>query len=283
MKTTQKQQAKNLFFGTTKSRKEIADELTIDEKTLYLWIKKEAWDENKKAALAAPAIIVDNLCYMLVELQNYISERPIGSRFPTAQEADTMRKLINSITKMKEYTSVGSNMQMMVDFTNYIGADQQFCDQLQTYAESYFTARKANTRYNNNFGFAAEPSPSATEAELNEIKENILADINDTNDLETGYPTVLTQPTPTSTSTQTEILKMPGLNFTTKSEILFPETPETLINRAFSVADVPCSFRLSPEKTGNFSGTIKRPAFLNRCKIKNINPILKSHTPPIAA
>jgi len=281
MKTTQKQQAKDLFFGTNLSRKEIAEELAVDEKTLYLWIKKEAWDEHKKAAHAAPAIIVDNLCYMLVELQNYIAERPIGLRFPTAKEADSMRKLINSIYKMKQYSSVGMNMQMMVDFTNYIGADQQFCDQLQAYAESYFTARKANPRYNNDFGFESEQSPAAAEAELKEIRDNIYADItmnsrpNDYTDRDIDH---------TQRATGTE--QIPDSNSADQSGIPQEGSLETLINKAFEPPTGTSAFCPEQGKIGNSSCTIKRPTFLNRSK-KTIHydTIAKPHPlyPPIAA
>jgi hypothetical protein len=266
MKTTQKQQAKDLFFGTNMSRKEIAENLAIDEKTLYLWIKKEAWDEHKKAAHAAPAIIVDNLCYMLVELQDHISERATGLRFPTAQEADTMRKIINSITKMKEYTSVGANMQMMVDFTNHISADAQFCTQLQAYAESYFKARKANLRYNNNFGFGSEQSPAATEQELNEIKDNILADIDSDYSTDTYEPTLEIYPAENWVETQ----EFPDSNFTNQSGISTSYTAETLINRAFDAVSATAIHFPVSGKIGNSTATtasnFKRPTFLNRNK-----------------
>jgi hypothetical protein len=273
MKTTQKQQAKDLFFGTIKSRKEIAHQLNIDEKTLYLWIKKEAWDENKKAAHAAPAIIVDNLCYMLVELQTYISERPVGLRFPTPQEVDTMRKLINSITKMREYTSVGANMEMMVDFTNYISADQQFCTQLQAYAETYFKGRKSNARYTNNFGFGAQ-APIATEKELNEIRENMLADNQETSNFDHTYNCEIDQANHQDTIiAATEIT---GSNFPDKlplplfsaQVILTINTPETLINKAFYTQNATPQLLPASGKIGNTLSKMpihnKRPTFLKR-------------------
>jgi len=174
MRTTQNQQAKDLYFGTHKSQKQIAEEVGISEKTLYLWIKKGAWDEHKMASLSAPAIIVDNLCYMLVELQAHIAMRPEGNRYPTPVEVDTMRKLINSITKIKEYTSTGHNMQVMVDFTNYIAPDEEFRQKLQLYAENYFKARKQNDRYPSHFAHGSQP-PMTNEEEINAIKEELEA------------------------------------------------------------------------------------------------------------
>jgi hypothetical protein len=236
MKPTQKQQAKDLFFGTSKTRKEIAEELNVSEKTLYLWIKKEAWDENKKAAHAAPAIIVDNLCYMLVELQGYISERPTGLRFPNAQEADTMRKLINSITKMKEYTSVGMNMQAIVDLTNYVGADEQFCNQLQAYAETYFKARKANPRYANNFCFEAE-QPIATEQELDTIMEEMAA-VYSAEEIIHGHETASSTEQQNNEGAGEEChccTNASSLNYTEEPVIYTEACAETLINKPLQV------------------------------------------------
>jgi len=189
MRTTQNQQAKDLYFGTHKSQRQIAEEVGISEKTLYLWIKKGAWDEHKMASLAAPAIIIDNLCYMLVELQNHIALRPEGNRIPTPQEVDSMRKLINSITKMKDYSSTGLNMQVMADFVTYLRPDEEFSQKLQLYAENYFKARKANDRYKDHFAFGVQP-PMTNEEEINAIKEELEARFGNHEETELQLPII---------------------------------------------------------------------------------------------
>ncbi len=172
MKTTQNQLAKDLYFGTHKSQKEIADEVGITTKTLYLWIKKGAWDELRTASLAAPAIMVDNFCHMVVELQTEIGQRPVTNRFPTQQEMECLCKLVNCITKLKDYASTGMNMQVMADFAKYIGPDEEFKQKLQLYAEGYFKARKDTERYPNDFAYGVPP-PMTNEEEIEAIKQEL--------------------------------------------------------------------------------------------------------------
>ncbi len=169
MKTTQNQLAKDLYFGTHKSQKEIADEVGISQKTLYLWIKKGAWDELRTASLAAPAIMVDNFSHMVVELQTEIGQRPVSNRFPTQQEIECLRKLVTCIVKLKDYASTGMNMQVMADFATYIGPDEEFKQKLQLYAEGYFKARKDTERYPNHFTYGVPP-PMTNEEEIETIK-----------------------------------------------------------------------------------------------------------------
>jgi len=172
MKTTQNQLAKDLYFGTHRSQKEIADEVGITTKTLYLWIKKGAWDELRTASLAAPAIMVDNFCHMVVELQTEIGQRPPTNRFPTQQEIECLRKLVNCITKLKQYASTGMNMQVMADFVKYVGPDDEFKQKLQLYAEGYFKARKDTERYPNEFEYGY-PAPMTNEEEIEAIKQEL--------------------------------------------------------------------------------------------------------------
>jgi DNA-binding XRE family transcriptional regulator len=169
----QQTQARELYFGSGKTQKEIAQAVGVHEKTIYRWIKQEAWDQLKRATLAMPVIIIDNMCNQLLELQNGIKEREEGNRFPTMQEAEITRKLINSITKMKDYPSMGLNIQMMTSFSNYIGfTDLDFNKKLVTYADSYF---KGKTKYGYdpyNFGGDTQ-SPKISPEEINALKEEI--------------------------------------------------------------------------------------------------------------
>jgi len=233
MRTTQNQKAKDLYFGTHKSQKQIAEEVGISEKTLYLWIKKGAWDEHKMASLAAPAIIVDNLCYMLVELQGHIAMRPEGNRYPTPVEVDTMRKLINSITKVKEYSSTGHNMQVMADFVSYIRPDEEFAQKLQLHAENYFNARKKNDRYPDHFAFGVQP-PMTNEEEINAIKEELEARFGcHEEDLQAANDT--------------------GKNFPTEPEISSEDDDESNASKALQPMEDAHHIFPEPEKTGNIA------------------------------
>ncbi len=231
MKTTQNQLAKDLYFGTHKTQKEIADEVGITTKTLYLWIKKGAWDELRTASLAAPAIMVDNFSHMVVELQTEIGQRPVTNRFPKQQEMETLRKLVNCIVKLKDYGSTGMNMQVMADFAKYIGPDEEFKQKLQLYAEGYFKARKDTQRYPNDFAYGVPP-PMTNEEEIEAIKQELEARF--------GTPQPQEQATQTTTS-----------YFPPPSVIPFPSLSETHTSKELHQPNIqPLKFPPS-EKTGN--------------------------------
>src|SRR6185312_12053966 len=115
-----KQQARQLYLAGGKTQKEIAQITGVSERTVFTWVHQFAWDKLRLAAWQAPATIADNLCSQIVELQDNIAAREPGKRFPSPQEAEVIRKSINSLEKMKKYPSLSQNMQMLESFRNYM-------------------------------------------------------------------------------------------------------------------------------------------------------------------
>jgi DNA-directed RNA polymerase specialized sigma subunit len=46
--------AKYLYFKTSKSQKEIANIVKVTEHAMSRWVRKEKWDEQKKATYYSP-------------------------------------------------------------------------------------------------------------------------------------------------------------------------------------------------------------------------------------
>jgi len=144
----QHQQAKDQYLNTNRTQKDIAGEVGISERTMYRWIKQEAWDDLKKATLAAPAVAVEHLYSQVAELNNSIASRPEGSRIPTLQEAEITRKLVNSIIKLGTAHSLGTQIQVMQAFTSHmVQADHDFTLKLTRYFTSYITGKAGRDRY----------------------------------------------------------------------------------------------------------------------------------------
>ncbi len=126
--TSRQDQARHLYMTTSCTQREIAEQLGVSERTIYNWIKGNAWDRLRQAAYAAPVMIAENLCSQLVELQNDIAGREAGKRYPTMQEAEITRKLITGIEKMKKYPSLPQSTQVLETFKQFIApsADREF-------------------------------------------------------------------------------------------------------------------------------------------------------------
>ncbi len=127
------------------TQKEIAAAIGVSDRTIWTWIHQYSWDKLRLAAYQAPAIISDNLCSQIVELQNAIAARPVGSRYATMQEAEIMRKLIVMLEKMKKTPSLSQNMQMLETFRNYVRPiDPEFSRKLANHAEHFLEGQSIN-------------------------------------------------------------------------------------------------------------------------------------------
>ncbi len=112
--------ARHLYLNCGLTQREIATQVGISERTLFNWVRQYAWDRLKRAAYQAPAMIAENLCSQLVELQNSIASRETGKRFPTKDEAEITRKLLAGLDKVKKYPSKGQTLQVFTLFRDYL-------------------------------------------------------------------------------------------------------------------------------------------------------------------
>jgi len=173
MKTIQQQQAREFFFGTSKTQKDIAQSIGVAEKTVNRWVKQEDWEGLKKAALAAPAIIVNHLYSQVVELQNHIAAKEPGKRFPTTQEAEITRKLINSISKLGMGQSLSNQVQVMKSFAGYIGdTDSEFAEKFTDYFAYYTRSYDKDGYYPHEFLYNVQ-APKADPEVIRGMKEDV--------------------------------------------------------------------------------------------------------------
>ena len=157
MKLSQQEEAKQLFFTTNKTQKEIADAVGVSDRTIRLWIKDQAWDKLKQRALEMPSIIVDNICTQIINMQNDILARDGGK--PTIEETTITHKLVLCLMKMKNYPSSGSLMQFMQHFiTQTCEGDRDFTFELTRRAGALFRAKEKNNLMSLDLEYDITPS-----------------------------------------------------------------------------------------------------------------------------
>ncbi len=135
-----------MYMSGKYAQREIAKKLCISERTVYNWIQNNTWDKLRQAAYAATAIIANNLCDQLVELQNAIAAREPGHRYPTMQETAITGKLIAGIEKMKKYPSLPQNLQVLETFKQYVSSkvDRKFNRDLKVFTDGFLQAEAKN-------------------------------------------------------------------------------------------------------------------------------------------
>jgi transposase len=152
-----RQQALALYLNQIKTQREIAQIIGVSERTVYTWIRKYAWDKLKQATYQAPAMISENLCSQLVELQNAIARREPGCRYPTKDESQIMHRLVIDIEKMQKSPSLSVNMQVLESFRSYIRKfDKDLAGKFAIHANLFIEESAVNGYYPFQVQFGAE-------------------------------------------------------------------------------------------------------------------------------
>ena len=134
-----------MFFNGNRSQKKIAIEIGVSEKTVYNWIRFFSWHKMREAAMAAPAMIADNICIQLIAFQKAIATRPEGEQFPTPQEINLQCKLINCLDKLKKYPSKGQTIQAVTNFMHFVDdSDENLGMQIMEKFDEYMQQKVAN-------------------------------------------------------------------------------------------------------------------------------------------
>jgi hypothetical protein len=110
------QQVRNLYFNTTLSQSEIAGLIGISQKTVSSYVSRHNWKNIREQVRKMPILLIQQMNNELREINETIASRPPGERFPTAREAEVRRKIIYSITAMKQRQSAATHLEVLLNF-----------------------------------------------------------------------------------------------------------------------------------------------------------------------
>lgn len=109
--------ALKLYLYADMNQKEIADELSLTEKTVGTWCEQDMWRELKQAKTLSPDSLI-KYYYEQSELIIQVAKdnnRPISSR-----EADTLVKLSAGIKNLDKRVDASVTMTVLKRFTEYL-------------------------------------------------------------------------------------------------------------------------------------------------------------------
>ncbi len=112
-------QARDLFFNTTLTQKQIADLIGTSQKTVSNYITRNNWKLLKKRQCQMPIVHIQYLNDELLEINRMIAARPEGQRYPTPQEAETRRKICYTLNAMREHRSAGAHAETFMNLMSY--------------------------------------------------------------------------------------------------------------------------------------------------------------------
>ena len=117
-KVQEKEFAKSLYIGGGLTQKEIAERISVTEKTLIKWIKVGKWDSLKKSLLTTKQNQLSFLYDQLDFLNTEIKKR--DSKVATAKEADVIIKLTAAINRLETETSIGDTVEVARNFIEFV-------------------------------------------------------------------------------------------------------------------------------------------------------------------
>ncbi|GEP52370.1 hypothetical protein FNO01nite_30420 [Flavobacterium noncentrifugens] len=150
--------AKSLYLSGGITQKEIAERISVTEKTLTKWIKEGKWDTLKKSLLTTKQNQLTFLYDQLECLNLTISQRPDPikpdekiepfdllvqrGKFATSKEADVIIKLTNAIKKLETETSVGDTVEVARNFIEFVRPQNlELAKQITNLFDVFITAK----------------------------------------------------------------------------------------------------------------------------------------------
>jgi transcriptional regulator with XRE-family HTH domain len=102
------------------SQKEIAIRVGVSEVTISKWAKAENWEGMKLNLSVTREERMMSTINQLTELDNAISSRGEGFRYPTSKEADTRRKLVSDLAALETECGVRDIINVSVKFLEWV-------------------------------------------------------------------------------------------------------------------------------------------------------------------
>ena len=135
--------ARNLFFQTGLTQAQIAELVSVSQKTVSIWMNEGKWKFLKESAELAPAALIDQMVSELAEIHYNIAAREPGKRFATLHEAEIRRKIMMSIKGMKQQQTTAVHGEVMANFLEYIRRQNiDVARSITTYVEKYLVGEK---------------------------------------------------------------------------------------------------------------------------------------------
>jgi hypothetical protein len=121
MKNSQKQEwARLLYIAGELTQKEIAEKVSITEKTMSTWVNRLKWDEIKASVTVSKDETLKRLYIQINEITAAIQKKPEGERYASGKEADSLSKLSATIRNLETEVSLSETIEVFKRFTNWL-------------------------------------------------------------------------------------------------------------------------------------------------------------------
>ncbi|NJM13980.1 MAG: hypothetical protein HC896_00095 [Bacteroidales bacterium] len=136
MKLSEKREvAKQLFLYSGLNQKEIADNLSVTEKTVSRWGTDGKWKELRGAMSSTKDELIRNTYLHIAAVQDNINSE---KRAPTVSETDEILKLSKVIEILDKKVTLAQIIQVFRDFENFLmPIDAELTRKINKYHTAY--------------------------------------------------------------------------------------------------------------------------------------------------
>ncbi len=142
MKNETKEKARDLYAHSNLTKTQIAAMLGISRTALHGWVREGYWDRLKQAAEHLPSILAEKCYHIFGHVADaYLSERRLTNPV-NHQEADTLYKLMLTIQKLKNRSTINESMEMFKVFEDrLVKENPRLAEEIFPYIDDHLAAR----------------------------------------------------------------------------------------------------------------------------------------------
>jgi len=123
--------AKILFTREKLEQKVVAKRVGVSEKTMSKWVNDFNWRTLRNRLAVGKEEVLSNLYEQLEELNDAISQKPVGERYSDSRQADIQIKLTASIRNLETELAIADLVESGIRFIKFLqahGTHQQVLD-----------------------------------------------------------------------------------------------------------------------------------------------------------
>lgn len=144
-KTEAKNLARELFFHTDKTQKEIASMVGVSTRSMNDWATEGNWSALKQIERVTPEKAIQDLYKELDQVNTLVKSRADGERFASAKEADARRKIVATIRDLERQVALPQYVQVCIELMEFVKeADLELAQKVNPQVNEFLMVKAAH-------------------------------------------------------------------------------------------------------------------------------------------
>ncbi len=116
--------AQRLYVDNGYTQEEIAGIIGVSRQTVVRWANKMHWQDLRAATSVTPAEQIRQLRAQIAAINERIAQRPLGERWATSAEADSLNKIASAIQKLEKDVGIEDLVAVAMRMTAWLRSSE---------------------------------------------------------------------------------------------------------------------------------------------------------------